>query len=269
MKVKRKYNIIFRTCDSVNSFNKSPRPFDLTKSQLIKICFLSLIESLEGFDYRLIILGDELSDEIINFFNFFKVEMHLGSYGNYASIRESLNIADTISKDEWIYFCEDDYLHVPSSFSVIDNFINERDELFRQQIKLYNLSSIVNLQRKDLFIHPPDYPDRYKPKYRKHSLILLSKDCHWRQINSVTFTFLTESATVKKYSSLLMACSINANDRRLSRRLFGRIPLFANSICFSPLPGLSTHMHQDTMTPLVNWGELVYAYSEKIRLLKY
>src|SRR6187402_1667128 len=111
MKERRKYTIIFRACDSVTSVNKSPRPFQLTKAQLIKICFMSLLDSLKGFDYRIIILGDKLSNEMIDFFNSFEVDLRLGSYGNVASIRESIQIASTINDDEWIYFCEDDYLH--------------------------------------------------------------------------------------------------------------------------------------------------------------
>lgn len=264
MKVKRKYNVIFRACDSVNSFNKSPRPFELPKSQLIKICFLSLIDSLKDFDYRIIVLGDKLSDEMIDFFNSFGVEMHLGSYGNDASIRESLKIADTINQDEWIYFCEDDYLHMPNSFLIINNFLNERDELFTQQIKPYNLSSMVNLRAKDLFIFPPDYPDRYFPKYRRHSLIVQSSDCHWRQITNITFTFLAKASTIMKHLALLRKASHKANDSLLSRKLFGHFGFIAGSICFSPMPGLSTHMHINSMTPLRDWEKITQEYKNRI-----
>ncbi len=271
MNTKRKYTIIFRTCDSVNAVNKNPRPFELTKKELIKICFLSLVDSLKALDFRIIILGDKLSEEMIHFFNCFKVELHLGNFGNDRSIKETLKIANTIPDDEWIYFCEDDYLHSPSSFIQIDNFLNKRDELFLQKIKLYNVSSFINLMQKDLFVFLPDYPDRYLPKYRKHSLILLSDNWHWRQVTNVTFTFLTKSLSVKKHFSLLMKSSENANDGLLSRKLFGRFGLgfLSRSVCFSPLPGLSTHMHRDTMTPLINWEKLVDAYKNKIQELNY
>ncbi len=264
MKAKRKYTIIFRACDSVNAVNKTPRPFELTKSQLIKICFLSLIDALKGFNYRVIILGDKLSEGMIAFFNSFEVEMRLGSFGNDASIRESINIAKTIPDDEWIYFCEDDYLHVPNSFSVIDNFLNERNVLFRQQKKLYNLSSLVNLKGKDLFVFPPDYPDRYSPRYRKHSLIVQSSDCHWRQVTNITFTFLAKSSAIKKHLSLLHTSSRKANDSLLSRRLFGQFGFLANSICFSPMPGLSTHMHVNSMTQLRDWEKIARDYKSRI-----
>lgn len=265
MKAKRRYNVIFRACDTVNSFNKSPRPFDLSKPQIIRMCFLSLIESLKGFDHRIIILGDKLSVEMIRFFDSYKVELHLGSYGNDASIREALEIALTIKDDEWIYFCEDDYLHMTSAFSIIDRFLDERGELFIQQIKPYNLSSWVNLPAKDLFIFPPDYPDRYCPKYRRHSLIVQSSDCHWRQITNITFTFLTKASSIRKHHKVLQAASDKANDSLLSRKLFGHFGFFASSVCFSPLPGLSTHMHINSMTALRNWEKMSQDYLIKIQ----
>lgn len=264
MKTKRKYNVIFRACDKVNAVNKKARPFDLTKAQLIKICFLSLLETFEGFNYKLIVIGDNLSDELLQFFGNFKVEMRLGIFGNDGSIRESLKIASIIPSDEWIYFCEDDYLHNTNSIAFIDNYLSERSSIFRQAIRPNNLSSFINLSGKDLFIFPPDYPDRYAPKYIKHSIIVCSSDCHWRQVTNVTFTFLTKSSTVKRNLSVFSRASVGAKDKWMSRKLFGRFGFFAGSICFSPMPGLSTHMHKDTMTPLIDWEKITEKYLAKI-----
>ena len=270
MKANRKFNIIYRACDGVNAVNNNPRPYNLTKAQLIKICFLGLIESLKGIDFRILVLGDKLSEEMKLFFSHFNVELYLGNFGNDASIREALRLAKTIPDNEWIYFCEDDYLHTSSSFSQIETFLNERSDLLKQKKKIYNLSSFINLNKKDIFIFPPDYPDRYKPKFRKHSLIVLSSGCHWRQVTNVTFTFLTKASTIKKRFPVLMKSSNGANDIWLSKKLFGSgFGFWAQSICFSPLPGLSSHMHRDTMTPLVDWELLVQHYTHKLSELKY
>lgn len=269
MDPKRKYNIIFRACDIVNAVNKNPRPFNLEKGQVIKLCFLSLVESLKDLDFKMIVVGDKLSEEMISFFNSFEVELHLGNFGNDASIRETLKIASTIPNDEWIYFCEDDYLHLPHAFDFIDHFLDERDSLFKQKKKFFNLYRGVNLKNKDLFIIPPDYPDHYSPKYRKSSLILFSSDCHWRQVRYITFTFLTKSSTIKKNYSLFKKASVKARDRKISRRLFGDFGFGfgTSSMCFSPIPGLSTHMHRDTMTPLQNWEKLMLEYKAEAEAL--
>jgi hypothetical protein len=261
----RKYTIIFRACDIVNAVNKNPRPFDLPKPELIKICFQSLIDSLQGVDHKIIVLGDKLSDDMVLFFKSFKVELILGSYGNDASIRETFKIAGALQDDEWVYFCEDDYLHQANSFQVIDNFLNERNEIFKRKVRPYNLSTFRNLAKHDLFIHPADNPYQYLSRYRKPAIIVASKDCHWRQIPSVTFTFLTKASSVKKYMSIFMECSHKANDRRMSRKIFGRFSLFTKAICFTPLPGLSSHMHRDIMSPFVNWEKLVESYQDKMK----
>lgn len=277
MNSERKYNIIFRACDIVNAVNKNPRPFNLEKAQLIKLCFLSLVESLKDLDFKIIVLGDKLSEEMIAFFNRFEVELYLGNFGNDASFRETLKIASTIPNDEWIYFCEDDYLHVPHAFEFIDHFLDERETLFKRKKKFINLFREVNLKDKDLFIFPPDYPDRYDPGNRKSSLILFSSDCHWREVSNITLTFLTKSSTIRKHNALFKKASFKARegsmgnaDRKISRRLFGKLGFGfrTSSVCFSPLPGLSTHMHRDTMTPLVNWEKLIRDYISKVEALE-
>ena len=268
---KRKYNVILRACDSVNAFNKNPRPFDLEKGELIKICFLSLVESLKGLDVKIIVLGDKLSEDMIAFFNYYNVDLRLGSFGNQGSMLETLKITSTIPDDEWVYICEDDYLHVPHAFSFIDHFIDEQSSLVEGKKNRDNLSSLVNLKDKDLFIFPPDYPDRYQPIHRKHSLILVSSDCHWRQVNYTTFTFLTKSSSIKKHFSLFKKAARIARARLFSRRLFGRIGFgfWTSSVCFSPIPGLSSHMHSSTMTPLVDWEKLVLKFKSEVAELDY
>lgn len=260
------YTIIFRACDKIVAVNNNPRPFGLSKTDLVKICFLSLYKALNGFPHRIIVLGDSLSDTLISFFSKYPVELHQGTFGNDNSIRKALDIAHSIPDDQWVYLCEDDYLHTPNSFRKITTFIQEAPLLCRGGFKLYNPSSWIDLLSKDLFVFPADYPDRYVAKFRKHSLLLVSSDSHWRQVSHITFTFLTKSSTLKKYSTLLYRCSKGANDRKLSRKLFGRFAYgwLSPAICFSPLPGLSSHMHRDTMTPLVNWENLVKSYQQEI-----
>lgn len=228
---------------------------------LIKLCFLSLLDALEGCNFRIVVLGDKLSDEMISFFKHFDVELQLGNFGNDVSFKEALKIARSIPDNEWVYFCEDDYLHVPNAFKRIDTFLNERE-------------TYLTPKKKDLFIFPPDYPDRYKPKYLKKSLLLVTSDCHWRQVSNVTFTFLTKSSTLKKHYALFKKASVKVRegslgngDRYISRKLFGRLGLWSGAICFSPVPGLSTHMHRDTMTPLVDWEQLLQKYKTRLEAL--
>ncbi len=255
-------HVIFRSCDVVTSVNGSPRPFGLDKAQLIRVCFRSLVDSLRDVPHTITVIGDKLSPAMQDFFRSFNVQLILGEYGNDESLRQCFGHALTLDDNDWVYFCEDDYLHQPQCMSLIHRFICNAPDALHRERRLYNWASFLDLQSKDLIIHPPDYPDRYKPKYRRFSLIFHSGDCHWRQITDTTFTILMKVSTLKKRYDFLMKTSVRANDRMLSKRLYGRYLFGSKALCVSPLPGLATHMHHDTMTPLIDWEEVLEKYKD-------
>jgi hypothetical protein len=252
------YHVIFRACDVVHSVNKAERPYGLDKPTLIRICFLSLMDALTEVPHTVYVVGDKLSDSIQVFFRQFPtVQLSNGSYGNDASIRKTVELACTLPSEDWVYFCEDDYLHTSNCFAMIDDFLTSTEQAFAYRPRLYNLASLTNLNKKELYIHPPDYPDRYRDKWRRFSYIFHGKHWHWRQITSTTFTFLTKVSTVINRKEILLKSSIGANDHYLSEKLFGRYTFFNKGLCISPMPGLSTHMHDTTMSPVVDWETLV------------
>ena len=258
-------HVIFRACDKVHSVNKNPRPFDLDKTTLVKISFMSLMDSLAGIPHSVRVLGDAISDDLRGFFSSYNVELIEGVFGNDASIRKTFELAFDVPDNDWVYFCEDDYIHVPHAMPFIYRFINASQRFMEFKPRYYTWSSFVNVRDRDLVIHPTDYPDRYKGNYRRFSLIFHSDDCHWRQITDTTFTFLLKGSTLRKHYSFLKLCSFKANDRLLSRRLFGRLSFIAQTLALSPMPGLATHMHKDTMAPLVDWESLVQSLCARIR----
>lgn len=261
-----KINVIFRSCDAVNAVNNSPRPYNLDKKTLIKICFKSLLYALEGVNYKMIVIGDNLSTETRDFFLKQDVELLEGVFGNDKSILESIKIAEKINEKEWIYFCEDDYLHTKNSFEKIINLIKVKDKIIPGRIKVNQLlrKRILTLfsfkryfRKPNLVIHPCDYPDRYTHKYDTKNFIFHTKDSHWRQISNTTFTFLIESKEFIKHKKTFIRSSKRANDGYLSRTLYGRSFFFNKLLCVSPIPSLSTHMHEETMSPIVDWEILV------------
>ena len=66
-----KYQILLRVCDKVESVHNASRPFDLTKLQTIKLCFFSIYKSIQNYEHKITIIGDQISDELIDFFEFF------------------------------------------------------------------------------------------------------------------------------------------------------------------------------------------------------
>ncbi|MVO10615.1 hypothetical protein GOQ30_15685 [Flavobacterium sp. TP390] len=268
-----KINVIFRSCDIVNAVHNAPRPFDLDKKTLIKICFKSLYNSLKDYDYTITVLGDNLSDEMKQFFSKFDLKLIEGVYGNDKSIRETIKIAEQFNDDEWVYFCEDDYLHKPEAFQYIIDLIKNKERIVPGKIKIKQLLrkreiTLLSIKRffskPNLIIHPCDYPDRYNLKYLSKNFIYHTDLCHWRQITDTTFTFVMQVKDVKKKKKVLLKSSYRANDRYLSKKMYGRSFFFKKFLCLSPLPSLSTHMHVETMSPLVNWKVLVDKISKEI-----
>lgn len=268
-----KITIIFRSCDAVNAVNNSPHPFNLKKKTLIKICIKSLLNALVGTNYKIIVIGDNLSEELRDYFLKFDVELIEGVFGNDKSILESIRLAEKINGDEWVYFCEDDYLNCKNSFEKIINLIESKDEIVPGRLKknallrkrTFSLFSIKRYSNKpNLVIHPCDYPDRYSIKYATKNFIFHTKESHWRQISNTTFTFLTEAKEVLKHKKSFIRSSTRANDGYLSKKLFGSF-FFNKPLCVSPIPGLSTHMHQDTISPIIDWEQLVNELRCKIK----
>jgi hypothetical protein len=242
----------------VHSLHHAPRPFNLDKRSLIKICFKSLYNSVKDYPHRITILGDRLSDELQEFFRQYPVTLLNEELGNDKSIRRQIEIGLESPEDEWIYFVEDDYLHTQDAFKWIDDLITNRKQYMSTKRVARQLRFIhLRLDNRPLVIHTPDYPDRYKPKYLRFSLIFLSKYCHWRQVSNTTFTFMMQGKSVRKYKDILLRASIGADDGYLSRKLFAGLRFGDKALCVSPIPGVSTHMHDEVMTPLVDWEKII------------
>lgn len=268
-----KINIIFRACDVVNAVHNAPRPFGLDKKTLIKICFKSLYDAAKDYNYKIIVLGDKLSPEMVSFFESYMVEIIHGDFGNDNSIRESIKIAKQFDDEEWVYFCEDDYLHQRDTFAKIVTLINEKETILpgrikwkqllrKREITLFSIPRFFN--KPNIIIHPCDYPDRYDFQYQTKNFIFHTSNSHWRQISDTTFTFLMQVKDVKIKEAILMHSANKANDRYLSKNLFGKSFFFKKLLCVSPIPSLTSHMHIQTMSPLIDWKSIVDALLKEV-----
>jgi len=250
------YNVLYRACDKVET-HKVIRPFSLTKTQIIKLSFFSMYQALQGESYKFIIIGDDLSQELLEFFEFFKdVIVDNKKLGSAAkSLQKQIDLALNIPNNEWVYMCEDDYLHTSYAFKYLSDLIENKEQYLKTSGKKKNyLNRIIgDLSNIPLILHTPDYPDRYKPHCKRFSFIFLSKYCHWRQVSNSTHTFLLESKTIRKFEKYIKDSSVGPSDSKLSEKLYGRIFFNNKALCISPIRGLSTHMTEGVMTPLVDW----------------
>ena len=264
------YTILFRACDKVESVHNAARPFDLNKLETIKVSFYSLYKSLSNSRYEFVVIGDDLSDELITFFkNFDNIILKNEKLGSASkSLQKQISIALEVPSKNWVYLCEDDYLHDPEAFKFISELIEHRDKYLKTSPKKKNYINriIGDLSEIPLVIHPPDYPDRYKPPWKRFSFIFLSKYCHWRQVSNTTHTFLLKSSTIKKFEKEIKASAIGPSDSKLSEKVYSRLFFRNKAICLSPIKGLSTHMTEGVMTPLVNWELICKENIEEMKI---
>lgn len=255
-----KIRVIFRACDKVFCSHDVDRPFTHDKRQIIKTCFKSLIAALNGYDYTIDVIGDDLSRDLVNFFssceNTNVMDLHLGSAS--ASITAALDKGLQYDDEDWIYMCEDDYLHAPHFMQYLSEFIENKNTYFQLTSRKRNRTKWLtgDLTKLPLFIHPSDYPDSYLPRNSYASLLFLSKYCHWRQIQFTTHTFMTQARNLRKYEKYIRESGVRHDDAYLSRRIYGRYWLRGKALCVSPIPGLSAHLTDGVMSPFVDWEPL-------------
>ena len=133
------------------------------------------MRSLEAVPYTITVIGDRLSDELIEFFKSYNVTLIQGEFGNDGSLRKCIEIAMTLPEDDWVYFVEDDYLHTHEAFTWINDLIVNRDRYITKKAMARQLRFWKRrLDNIPIIIHTPDYPDRYLAKYLRFSMIFVS-----------------------------------------------------------------------------------------------
>ena len=266
-----KYNVIFRTTEAIRGVS---RPFGLNMRTVIKASFLSLHEAVKPFPHAIHVLGDKLSEDLRTFFERFAdrnpaITVRLEDCDSGESIRQSLSLALAVPDGEWVYFCEDDYLHRPIAFAWIDELIRSGAEVLRFEPSRWFMKLLFrNANKAPLIIHPADYPDRYAANKRQFSLLFMTRLNHWRQISSTTHTFLAEAGTIRRYEKIIRQSSLPPADYYLSRHMYSHILFRGRGLCVSPIPGVATHMTEGVMTPLVDWESLLREMLAKVEKLE-
>lgn len=246
-----KYRIVFRVCETVDAVNQLPRPWGLDKRQTILLTLRSLLASLESanIDYDIHVVEDGISDPLRRELEkWAEAIISTDERGVCGSLSKSYEVARSFSEGDWVYFCEDDYLHRTVCMQFIDELLCGVTQY------------LPSCDRELLFIHPCDYPDRYgRPdpftgRSDDRYAIFRSGLCHWREVPSGTYTWLTRPEVLHRHAALFREnidhhARYGTGDQYWGEVLFQR----EDALCISPLPSLSTHLHEGVMSPLVDW----------------
>lgn len=97
--------------------------------------------------------------------------------GNAGSLIYALELALENSDDTLVYFCEDDYLHLPASVGLLEEGLSASD-----YVTLY------------------DHPDKYTSVYGfgEVTKVFRSRSSHWRHTVSTCMTFGTKVGVLRK-----------------------------------------------------------------------
>ena len=246
-----KYCVVLRVCETVEAVNQLPRPWGLSKRQTILLTLRSLVASLEAADieYGIYVVEDGISDALGDELSkCAEAIVSTDEQGVCGSLSKSYEVAQDFSDGDWVYFCEDDYLHRGVCMQYIDELLSGATEYLQ------------SYDRELLFIHPCDSPDRY---CRPDPFTGLSDDgysifrsglCHWREVPSATYTWLMRAEVLRRHAALFRDnidhhARFGTGDQYWGEVVFQR----EDALCISPLPSLSTHLHEGVMSPLIDW----------------
>ncbi|MBT8551923.1 hypothetical protein G6731_08160 [Polynucleobacter paneuropaeus] len=215
----------------------------------IESCFLNLISTLSKpdlplkVDLTVMFDGDDTSfnDDFLSTYMKnhgvqFPVKIKIVQFHGGSDARSFHHTIDYIldqnySDDDWIYFLENDYLHVP-------NWINKLSDLFDVN-KNHEYVSLYDHFDKYLY----DQYDELESKIRFHG------NHHWRSTPSTCASFLVTSKILNEDAQIIktgggdhefFTALANKNSRKI----------------ISPIPGLSTHCMKDFLSPGIDWENI-------------
>lgn len=234
-----KIDIIYRCCEkeTLPDMIRPARPQWFDK----RLCYKSTWDMTQNdpSTFSMHVIYDEAPDysgitsrRLISYIESMRVSdcaIYKANYGSHTeTIAHARKLADKLTGD-WIYFCEDDYLHTPDAARVMLEGANKFDLL-----SLY------------------DHLDRYTRTddiTTGKETVALTASCHWRTAES---TCCTWACSRKLWNDIReVAWKHGPNDRSFFYEL-----IEMGIRLWTPIPGRATHCMKGYMSPLVNWDEV-------------
>ncbi len=228
-------HIYQRHCNfSYNSLRKK-RPEWFSREH----CFVNLLKTINK-DTKLHVVfdGEPAAD---HFINKFKSDVDFIQLNGGDDARSFLNMINYVAEqnhanDDIIYFLEDDYLHT-------NNWVHIMKEGFEQ----------LSMDYLTLYDH---YDKYFLPMYDNlTSKIMTTTSSHWRTTPSTTNTYACLFSTFIKHIDIHREyCDLKrglCRDHDKFTRLWKEGSNLASSI-----PGCSTHVEAEFLSPLVDWSKI-------------
>ena len=197
------------------------------KETVLKKCWLSLQESISEED-RIFLIDSNLPTKLLNWL-----------INNSVGLVTHIKVPNTNNKYQYLLTALE---QLEQSISDRSHFIVEDDHLF-----VYDGLDVIRncLQHWHGFGVPNDNPDKYTAPFESH--VYIGNDRHWRTIHDASWCIYANSQVWKGYINLIKENSKTNNYNIFKTSILQQIP----GIC--PMPGISTHLKEGSMTPLIDW----------------
>ena len=206
-------------------------------------CLWNVVNTFQGVDFEdWTIIADNISEETDVMIQDYipREQIEYVSVGHGAgTFNLALDKALTFDNNEIVYFCENDYLHLPGSKRIIEEGL---DEIGADFVSLYD--------------HPDKYIDGANPYVQgggEMTRVMLSKSSHWKVTNSTTMTFASKVKTLRKTENILREYTQGSYPRDFD--MFVHLYNSAHYLV-TPIPGYSTHGETAWLTPLIDWSKI-------------
>lgn len=240
-------HIVYRASDLDKS---NVRPIYYSKLLCLK-SLLQALKKVKDFTFTLYYDG-KAGDDLITGLQkqipdstIVRLSLASNSGSFWYAYQESLKLPE----NEWVYFVEDDYLHLDTAIE--------------------KLIGCIHSVRKADYITLFDHPVRYAIDYQfgldvphRVNTIFISDSHHWRTQESTCMTFAAQIVTLKEDEHIFQKYVRQTRapqDRELFKRLQG-LPGYEegspNRLLVGPIPSLATHCHEPWLAPAVDWQKV-------------
>jgi len=190
------------------------------------------------------VIGDNLNQETEQMvkdlrLNLIKVKNSSGA----GTFRDALNLAIRQNTDEEVvYLLEDDFLHTPNANKIIE-----------EGVKTFNMY-VTGYDHLDKYINKDFGGNPFIEDGGEVTRVVKSESSHWKITNSTVMSFAATVGRLKKDKELLDKFS--SSPITDSFGFFLTLAREKGIGCLSSIPGVSTHVEKNWLSPLVDWTKI-------------
>ena len=191
------------------------------------------------------VIADNISDDTYNMIcrnikadNITKVSIGHGAGTFNLALDKALQLNDS----EYVYFVENDYLHLPNSYNVLKEGLD------------FGVAYVTLYDHPDKYLDPSLGGNPYCQGGAENTKVFLTHSTHWKITNSTTMTFATRVECLRQDEEILRRWTNGTHPDDF--KMFIELNQKGRNI-ISSIPSFATHGETRWLSPLVNWRKSV------------